>query len=135
MMESNSSDVEARPQTDVGSEKNGCLVQVSPQSSMEHANQNEHLRRSLSSRQASMLALGGAIGTGLIVGSGSGLANTGPVGLLIAYAYVGSLCYAMLTVGPPEVAFVDRCLVYVRNGSLSASSARVHRTRDTLCGA
>ena len=60
--------------------------------------EEEHLRRSLSSRQASMLALGGAIGTGLIVGTGSGLANSGPVSLLLAYIFVGSLCFGMLSV-------------------------------------
>ncbi|WRT63130.1 uncharacterized protein IL334_000033 [Kwoniella shivajii] len=56
----------------------------------------EKLQRKLRSRHASMLALGGAIGTGLIINSGSGLAHAGPVGLLLAFIYVGSLCYAMM---------------------------------------
>jgi amino acid permease len=58
----------------------------------------EHLKRQLRARHASMLAIGGAIGTGLIIGSGIGLARAGPVGLLIAFIYVGSLCFAMMVV-------------------------------------
>ena len=60
----------------------------------------EVLHRELKSRHASMLALGGAIGTGLIIASGGGLAQAGPVGLLIAFVFVGSLCFAMLAVSP-----------------------------------
>ena len=59
----------------------------------------EDLHRSLKSRHASMLAVGGAIGTGLIIGSGAGLAHAGPVGLLIAFMYVGTLCFSMMAVG------------------------------------
>lgn len=58
----------------------------------------EVLRRQLKSRHSSMIALGGAIGTGLILTSGVGLARAGPVGLLIAFLYVGSLCYGMMCV-------------------------------------
>ena len=63
----------------------------------------EILNRQLRSRHASMLALGGAIGTGLIIGSGPGLAASGPVGLLLSYIYVGSLCYAMMAVSHASV--------------------------------
>jgi amino acid permease len=61
----------------------------------------EDLHRNLKSRHASMLAVGGAIGTGLIIGSGTGLARAGPVGLLIAFVYVGSLCFSMMVVSAP----------------------------------
>ena len=60
--------------------------------------QGEVLRRQLKSRHSSMIALGGAIGTGLILTSGVGLARAGPVGLLLAFLYVGSLCYGMMCV-------------------------------------
>ena len=60
--------------------------------------QDERLRRQLKSRHGSMIAIGGAIGTGLILTSGTGLARAGPVGLLIAFIYIGSLCYGMMTV-------------------------------------
>jgi amino acid transporter len=64
------------------------------------------LQRQLKSRHSSMLALGGAIGTGLLLGSGTGLARAGPVGLLIAYTWVGSLCFSMFCV---RVGCSERC--------------------------
>lgn len=57
----------------------------------------EELHRALSARQISMIAIGGAIGTGLIIGSGSALYQAGPVGLLISYIFMGSVCYGVLT--------------------------------------
>ena len=36
-----------------------------------------------------MIALGGAVGTGLIIGSGTALQRGGPLGLFLGYAYVG----------------------------------------------
>lgn len=49
------------------------------------AARNEQLERGLKSRHIQFLALGGAIGTGLFVGSGAILASTGPAPLLMAY--------------------------------------------------
>ncbi|KAK4689407.1 hypothetical protein P7C73_g696, partial [Tremellales sp. Uapishka_1] len=66
----------------------------------------ENLHRQLKARHASMLAIGGAIGTGLIIGSGVGLARAGPVGLLIAFCYVGTLCYAMMAALGEMAAFL-----------------------------
>lgn len=40
-------------------------------------------------RQISMIALGGAVGTGLVIGSGTALARSGPASLFIAYCTVG----------------------------------------------
>ncbi|MFF7258783.1 amino acid permease [Streptomyces sp. NPDC008159] len=48
------------------------------------------LRAGLKSRHLSMIAIGGVIGAGLFVGSGSGIAAAGP-GILISYALVGTL--------------------------------------------
>lgn len=45
-------------------------------------------RRGLKSRHIQLIALGGAIGTGLFVGSGGGLATSGPAGLLVGYLVV-----------------------------------------------
>lgn len=49
------------------------------------AAQHDQLDRGLKSRHIQFLALGGAIGTGLFVGSGSILASTGPAPLFMAY--------------------------------------------------
>ncbi|KAF9439122.1 hypothetical protein BGZ76_011360 [Entomortierella beljakovae] len=49
------------------------------------AGKHDQLARGLKSRHIQFLALGGAIGTGLFVGSGSILAQTGPAPLFMAY--------------------------------------------------
>ncbi|KAF8507233.1 dicarbixylic amino acid permease [Gautieria morchelliformis] len=54
------------------------------------------LRRDLQARQVSMIALGGAVGTGLIIGSGTALQRGGPLGLSLGYAYVGYLVMVSL---------------------------------------
>ena len=46
---------------------------------------DQHLERGLKSRHIQFLALGGAIGTGLFVGSGSILATVGPAPLFMGY--------------------------------------------------
>ncbi|RDW59591.1 amino acid permease-1 [Coleophoma cylindrospora] len=52
--------------------------------------------RRLKPRHLQMIAIGGTIGTGLFIGSGSALAKAGPVGALIAYIFVGSLVYSVM---------------------------------------
>ncbi|KAK7014905.1 aa-permease domain-containing protein [Favolaschia claudopus] len=64
---------------------------------------NNSLHRGLKARQISMIALGGAVGTGLIVGSGTALARGGPLGLFLGYAFVGFICYLVM-VGLGEMA-------------------------------
>ncbi|KAJ2722460.1 hypothetical protein GGI07_003295 [Coemansia sp. Benny D115] len=51
------------------------------------------LQRKLTSRQMGMIAIGGTIGTGLFIGSGTTLATAGPAGALVAYAAMGSMVY------------------------------------------
>ncbi|MEU6222913.1 amino acid permease [Streptomyces sp. NPDC047042] len=48
------------------------------------------LQAGLKNRHLSMIAIGGVIGAGLFVGSGSGIAAAGP-GILVSYALVGAL--------------------------------------------
>ncbi|KAI8616216.1 amino acid permease/ SLC12A domain-containing protein [Chytriomyces sp. MP71] len=56
-----------------------------------------HLHRRLEARHLAMIALGGTIGTGLFVGSGSTISVAGPAGVLIAYSVVGVMVYAVVT--------------------------------------
>ncbi|KAI0046119.1 dicarbixylic amino acid permease [Auriscalpium vulgare] len=56
----------------------------------------ETLHRGLKARQISMIALGGAVGTGLIIGSGTALVRGGPLGILLGYSFVGMVCYLVL---------------------------------------
>ncbi|KAG8526047.1 uncharacterized protein KY384_000809 [Bacidia gigantensis] len=54
------------------------------------------LKRGLKSRQITMIAIGGAIGTGLIIGTGAALAKAGPASILIAYTIVGFVVYMVM---------------------------------------
>jgi len=56
----------------------------------------EQLQRGLHSRQVSMIAIGGALGTGLIIGTGKALAQAGPGSILIAYSFVGLLVWIVM---------------------------------------
>ncbi|KAF9231741.1 amino acid permease [Melanogaster broomeanus] len=58
------------------------------------------LSRKLKNRHVAMISLGGVIGTGLFLGTGTALMNGGPVGLLLGYIFIGTICYCvMITVG------------------------------------
>ncbi|KAF9056359.1 amino acid permease/ SLC12A domain-containing protein [Panaeolus papilionaceus] len=58
------------------------------------------LVRQLKNRHIAMISIGGVIGTGLFLGTASSLQNGGPVGLLLGYLAVGSVCYCvMLSLG------------------------------------
>ncbi|KAH8685500.1 putative dicarboxylic amino acid permease [Tricladium varicosporioides] len=58
--------------------------------------ENHHLHRGLKARQITMIAIGGAIGTGLIIGTGKSLAQAGPAPLFIGYTLVGFLCFLVM---------------------------------------
>lgn len=67
---------------------------------------NSPLQRGLKGRHLQMIAIGGSIGSGLFVGSGSTLANGGPAALLIAYGIVGvMLLLTMHALGELAVCF------------------------------
>ena len=60
----------------------------------------------LSNRQMQMIAIGGAIGTGLFMGAGARLASAGP-GLFLVYGICGAFVFASLaltlkTLGPRQ---------------------------------
>ena len=55
------------------------------------------LHRGIKSRQLSMIAIGGAIGTGLFLASGSGISTSGPGGALVAYGLMGIIVFFMMS--------------------------------------
>lgn len=55
------------------------------------------LKRSLKARHMNMIAIGGAIGTGLFVASGASISTAGPGGALTAYAVIGMMVYFLMT--------------------------------------
>ena len=62
----------------------------------EPATSGEGLRRSLMSRHLTMISIGGAIGTGLFVASGSTVSQAGPGGALVAYAVIGMMVWLIM---------------------------------------
>ncbi|OLY80176.1 Lysine-specific permease [Smittium mucronatum] len=57
----------------------------------------DNLNRTLKGRHMSMIAIGGTIGTGLFVASGSVLSTAGPAGALVAYALMGFIVFFVMT--------------------------------------
>lgn len=53
------------------------------------ADKNNQLNQTLKTRHLNMIAIGGSIGAGLFVGSGSALSTGGPAALLIGFAIIG----------------------------------------------
>ena len=64
---------------------------MSPTSEEKAANSPEEteLKRGLSARHLQMIAIGGAIGTGLFVASGKTISTAGPGGAIVAYGLIG----------------------------------------------
>lgn len=54
------------------------------------------LKRELKSRHIAMISIGGVIGTGLFLGTAGALAHGGPLGLLLGYSVVGSVCFCVM---------------------------------------
>ncbi len=57
---------------------------------------HQHLHRDLKTRHVIMIAIGGAIGTGLLINTGDALYTAGPASLFIAYSIVGLAVYMMM---------------------------------------
>ena len=57
----------------------------------------DRVQRNLKTRHVSMIALGGCIGTGLFMTSGSTIAKAGPGGALVAYIAMGVMVYFLMT--------------------------------------
>ncbi|KAG6911818.1 hypothetical protein DXG01_000065 [Tephrocybe rancida] len=54
------------------------------------------LVRQLKNRHIAMISIGGVIGTGLFLGTATSLKNGGPVGLLLGYVVMGTICYSVM---------------------------------------
>lgn len=58
-------------------------------------NESKKLKRRLKSRHVTMIAIGGAIGTGLFLGSGSAIHSAGP-SIILSYLIVGIITFFMM---------------------------------------
>ena len=96
---------------------------------MEEQN-NNHLRRSMTTGQMEMIAIGGTIGSGLFMGATSTIKWAGP-SVLLAYAVVGLILYAMMRalgemiyLNPGTGSFADYGTKYINPLSGSRTSLR-----------
>ncbi|KAJ5733741.1 Dicarboxylic amino acid permease [Penicillium malachiteum] len=80
------------PRKTEGSEKDVINTEEGGLSDPNHID----LHRALKARHITMIAIGGAIGTGLIIGTGEALAKAGPAAILIAYGWVGFIVYLVM---------------------------------------
>ena len=77
-----------------------------------------NMKRGLSSRHISMIAIGGAIGTGLFVATGSVIAQAGPGGAILAYLIIGVMLYFLMS------SIGELATFYPVSGSFSSYSTR-----------
>jgi amino acid transporter len=54
------------------------------------------LQRQLSGRHLNFIAIGGTIGTGFFLGTGTALVKAGPAACLISYIFVGSILWSVM---------------------------------------
>ncbi|GMG30972.1 unnamed protein product [Ambrosiozyma monospora] len=82
---------------------------------------HSQLKRRLHGRHLQMIAIGGAIGSGLFVGSGTALRHGGPASVLISWILSGSMMYCTTqALGEMAVAFpVSGCYVQYNSRFLS----------------
>ncbi|KAJ8084938.1 hypothetical protein AAF712_004532 [Marasmius tenuissimus] len=64
--------------------------------SLEAGDQHTKLARQLKNRHVAMISIGGVIGTGLFLGTATSLRDGGPLGLLLGYIVIGSLCWTVM---------------------------------------
>uniref|UniRef100_A0A0D6R5R1 Amino acid permease/ SLC12A domain-containing protein n=1 Tax=Araucaria cunninghamii TaxID=56994 RepID=A0A0D6R5R1_ARACU len=76
------------------------------------------LAMKLKGRHLQMIAIGGSIGTGLFIGSGSALAQGGPASLIIAYGLIGIMLYCTVH------ALGELACLYPIAGAFSVYSSR-----------
>lgn len=70
------------------------------------ANEDRDLKRGLSQRHISLMAIAGAIGTGLFLGLGGSIQTGGPLGALLGYALVGLIvCCVQFALGEVTALF------------------------------
>jgi yeast amino acid transporter len=71
----------------------GVTPGIDPQNGVPHAGDTSHLQRKLKGRHIQMIAIGGAIGAGLFIGSGKALATGGPGAVVLDFGLIGIMLF------------------------------------------
>lgn len=80
-----------------GSVKNESFSIRDTESPQAAPGDDTQLKRHLKSRHVSMIAIGGSLGTGLLIGTASSLSTAGPAACFISYSVVGLVVYIVMT--------------------------------------
>lgn len=95
---------------EVKNEKSQINVEIDDFDGEEDSSIKEHdgtsMKKGLKSRHVQIIALAGAIGTGLFVGSGSALASCGPAALFIGYLILSILVWLVMNQLAEMVTFI-----------------------------
>ncbi|KAK4691210.1 hypothetical protein P7C71_g5742, partial [Lecanoromycetidae sp. Uapishka_2] len=84
-----------------GSDREKQVIEdrVAPETNISYDEPNDQstrLHRGLKARHITMIVLGGALGSGLLIGTGSALAEAGPGSILICYTIIGFVAWIVL---------------------------------------
>lgn len=63
----------------------------------QQTDESHELHKSLEARHLSMIAIGGALGTGLLIGTGTALRTAGPGGVFVSYSVIGFVVFMVLS--------------------------------------
>jgi amino acid transporter len=81
------------------------VTKSNPSTTLGHT-EGTKLRQALDSRHVSMIAIGGALGTGLLIGTGSALKAAGPGAIFVAYSVIGFVVFMVMTALGEIAAFI-----------------------------
>lgn len=91
--------------------------------------EGQQLKKALEARHLSMIAIGGALGTGLLIGTGSALKTAGPGAVFITYSLIGFVVFMVLS-GLGEVA----TFIPLADGFAGYCSRYVDESLGFACG-
>ena len=81
---------------------------------------NTGVKRALKNRHISLLALGGIIGPGCLVGAGNALQKGGPLALLLGFVIIGIIAFAVMeSIG-------EMITLYPSGGGFTTLARRFH---------
>jgi amino acid transporter len=106
----------ASPTENVSIEMNGSKSEENQGDEAEKGETGLH--RTLKNRHLQMIAIGGAIGTGLFVGSGSALATGGPAALVLDFGIIGFMLFNVC------MALGELSVVFPVSGSFASHGSR-----------